>query len=119
MNKNDKMNIEESNDKGRKLTPVNETFNLNDGTYTGVISDAFFYTDEKVMIKIQISSETIFLIATDVEKIEKYPYSQLLSQANIQYIEKLVGLNVGFEIKNNTSDKGITFSNVKRIWLAE
>lgn len=103
----------------RKLKPVNETFNLDDGNHTGVITEAFFFTDEQIMIKIELSDNTVFLVVTTVDRIERYPFSQLLSQANIEYVEDLEGLKVSFTIKNNTADNGDVYSNIKKITLAE
>lgn len=108
-----------SEDTRRKLNPVKETFNLDDGNYTGVITEAFFYTDEHIMLKIDLPDNTTFLIVTTVDKIERHPYSQLLSQANAEYVEDLQNLKVDFVIKNNTADSGETYSNVKKISLAE
>lgn len=103
----------------RKLNPVNESFSLDDGNYVGVITDAFFYTDENIMLKISLPGSRTFLTVTTADKIERHPYSQLLSQANAVYVEDLVGLKVEFVIKNNTAESGETYSNIKRISIAE
>ncbi len=118
MSKNAKIVNDVNDVKSKSLTPVNETFNLDDGKYTGIITDAFFYSDDRVMIKIKLPDKKIFLIATDAERVERYPFSRLLMQADIQYIEDLEGLKVDFAVKNNTSESGIIYSNVKKISLA-
>lgn len=111
--------INSSEDTRRKFNPVKITFNLNDGTYTGIITELFFYTDEKLIMKIELSEKTIFLIDTTINKFENYPFNRLLSQANIEYVEDLVNLKVKFIIKNNTAKNGETYSNVKVISVAE
>lgn len=108
-----------SKDNRRKLTPLNEVFGIEEGTHKGVITDSFFYKDENVLIKIKLDDVTTFLIATTADRLESYPFSQLLSQANAEYVEDLVDLKVKFTVKNNMSDKGTLFSNVKSICIDE
>lgn len=102
-----------------KLSPVKETFNLDDGIYNGIITELFFYTNDKILIKIELSDKTIFLIGTTINKLEDYPFNKLLSQANIEYVKDLVNLKVKFTVKNNKSSKGKTYSDIKRISIAE
>jgi len=99
------------------LHPVEETFYLEDGTYTGIISNAFLYKEGHVMIKIELEENKAFLLATSIEKLERYPYSQLLIQANVRNVKDLENLKVQFVIQNN-SKNGEIFSNVKKIYLA-
>lgn len=103
----------------RKLNPVKETFKLEDGRYTGIIKDAFFYTDDRAMLKIHLPDDTIFIVSTTAERLEEYPFSQLLSQVNAEYIEDLIDRNINFMIKNNKGKDGETYSNIRRISLAE
>ncbi len=125
MSKNLSNNIESvetastSEETRRKLKPVNETFNLDNGDYIGIITEAFFFTEEQIMIKIELSDNMVFLVVTTADRIERYPFSQILSQANVEYVEDLEGLKVSFTIKNNTADSGDVYSNIKKITLAE
>ena len=102
---------------GRKLSPSKETFTLDDGSYAGTIAAAFAYNDEKIMLKIQLPDDRIFINVTNWEHINQYPYSQLIMESGAEYLEQLVGLNISFTIKNNTSASGMPFSNIKRITL--
>ena len=102
---------------GRKLSPSKDTFTIDDGSYAGTIVAAFSYNDEKIMIKIKLSDGTIFINVTNWEHINQYPYSQLIMESGAEYLEQLVGLNISFTIKNNTSASGMPFSNIKRITL--
>lgn len=98
------------------LHPVEETFYLEDNTYTGIISNAFLYKEGYVMVKIELEENKAFLLATSIEKLERYPYSQLLMQANVRNIKDLENLKVQFVIQNS-SKNGELFSNVKKIYL--
>ena len=102
---------------GRKLSPSKDTFTLDDGSYAGTIAAAFAYNDEKIMLKIQLPDDRVFINVTDWDHINQYPYSQLLMESGAEYLEQLVGLNISFTIKNNTSASGMPFSNIKRITL--
>ena len=102
---------------GRKLSPSKDTFTLGDGSYAGTIAAAFAYNDEKIMLKIQIPNDKTFINVTDWNHINQYPYSQLIMESGAEYLEQLVGLNISFTIKNNTSASGMPFSNIKRITL--
>ena len=102
---------------GRKLSPSKDTFTLDDGSYAGTIAAAFAYNDEKIMLKIQLPDDRIFINVTNWEHINQYPYSQLIMESGAEYLEQLVGLNISFTIKNNTSASGMPFSNIKRITL--
>lgn len=119
---NDKSAESVSNTKGRKLTAKNSTFNLDDGSYKGTITDAFWYKNasdrDKVMLMIQLNDEnaTEFKNSVDGDWIEDYPFSELLSQASIDYVEDFVGLKVKFEIRNHKGNE-LTFSNIKQISL--
>ena len=115
--------FEEVNDsRGRKLTVKNSTFNLEDGSYKGTITEAFWYknADEKdrVMFVIQLDEDTEFKNSVDGDWIEKYPFSQLISQAGIEYVADFIGLNVSFEVCNREGDY-LTFTNIRKISLDE
>ena len=102
---------------GKKLTPVKETFNLADGDYSGKITNAFDYSEDKIMIKIALPDSKTFIAVTNEKHINQYPYSQLVMQAGVEYLNQLVGLDVVFTIKNNVSGTGTPYSNIKRISL--
>ena len=110
------------NEKGRKLEVKNSTFNLDDGSYKGAITDAFWYKTanekDRVMLVIQLDDETEFKNSVDSDWIEKYPFSQLISQANVEYVEDFVGLKVKFDVCNKEGDT-VTFTNIKKICLDE
>ena len=107
-------------DKGRKLTVRKSTFNLDDGTYKGTITDAFWYKTfegrDRIMLVFQLEDGTEFKNSVYDDWIEKYPFSGLISQADISYVEDFKGLRVKFEIRNKESNE-ITFSNIRKINL--
>ena len=108
-------------DKGRKLIAKESTFALDEGEYRGKITDAFWYktVDDKdrVMLVFELEDGTIFKNSVDGDWIEDYPFSKLISQANVEYIEDFIGLDVEFKIRNVAGTE-ITFSNIKQISLA-
>lgn len=108
-------------DNGRKLTAKESTFTIDEGEYRGKITDAFWYktVDDKdrVMLVFELEDGTIFKNSVDGDWIEDYPFSKLISQANVEYIEDFIGLDVEFKIRNVAGTE-ITFSNVKQISLA-
>lgn len=107
-------------DKGRKLTVRKSTFNLDDGTYKGTITDAFWYKTvegrDRIMLVFQLEDGTEFKNSVYDDWIEKYPFSGLISQADISYVEDFKGLRVKFEIRNKEGNE-ITFSNIRKINL--
>lgn len=107
-------------DKGRKLNANDGTFTLNNGTYHGVITDAFWYRTEegndRVMLIFELDDGTIFKNTVADGWIDRYPFSRLISQADVKYVEDFEGLSVKFTIKNTEGDT-MTFSNIKRIFL--
>lgn len=107
-------------DKGRKLTVRKSTFNLDDGTYKGTITDAFWYKTvegrDKIMLVFQLEDGTEFKNSVYDDWIEKYPFSGLISQADISYVEDFKGLRVNFEIRNKEGNENI-FSNIRKINL--
>lgn len=109
-------------DKGRKLTAKESTFTIDEGEYRGKITDAFWYktVDDKdrVMLVFELEDGTIFKNSVDGDWIEDYPFSKLISQANVEYIEDFIGLDVEFKIRNVAGTE-VTFSNIKRISLAQ
>ena len=108
--------------KGRKLSAKNSTFNLDDGEYTATITDAFWYktADEKdrVMIVYELDDGTEFKNSVDGDWIENYPFSVLISQGNVQYVQDFVGLHVTFKVRN-TEGTEYTFSNIRQIALSK
>ena len=106
--------------KGRELNARNSTFCLPEGSYKGTITGAFWYkttTDRKrVMLVIQLEDGTEFKSSVDDAWIDKYPFSRLISQANVKYVEDFVGLKVLFDIRNTEGDTMI-FSNIRKISL--
>lgn len=107
-------------DKGRKLTVRKSTFNLDEGTYKGTITDAFWYKTvegrDRIMLVFQLEDGTEFKNSVYDDWIEKYPFSGLISQADISYVEDFKGLRVKFEIRNKEGNE-ITFSNIRKINL--
>ena len=107
-------------DKGRKLAVRKSTFNLDDGTYKGTIKDAFWYKTvegrDRIMLVFQLEDGTEFKNSVYDDWIEKYPFSGLISQADISYVEDFKGLRVKFEIRNKEGNE-ITFSNIRKINL--
>ena len=110
------------NEKGRKLTVKNSTFNLDDSSYKGTITDAFWYktaeNKDRVMLVIQLDDGTEFKNSIDGDWIEKYPFSRLISQANVEYVEDFVNLKVKFDVCNKKGNT-VTFTNIKKICLDE
>ena len=107
--------------KGRKLVAKKATYNLDEGTYSGTITNAFWYKKDgrdRVMFEYQLDDGKEFVNSFDGEWVDKYPFSRLISQADIEYVEDFIGLNVTFDIHNTQGDE-VMFSNVKRIRLAE
>ena len=107
--------------KGRKLAAKKATYNLDEGTYSGTITNAFWYKKDgrdRVMFEYQLDDGKEFVNSVDGEWVDKYPFSRLISQADIEYVEDFIGLNVTFDIHNIQGDE-VMFSNVKRIRLAE
>ena len=109
-------------DKGRKLTVRKSTFNLDEGTYKGTITDAFWYKTvegtDRIMLVFQLEDGTEFKNSVYGDWIEKYPFSSLISQADISYVEDFKGLRVEFEIRNKEGNE-ITFSNIRKINLGK
>lgn len=108
--------------KGRKLSAKNSTFNLDDGEYTATITDAFWYKTandhDRVMIVYELDDGTEFKNSVDGDWIEDYPFSKLISQGNVKYVEEFLGLRVTFKVRNT---EGIehTFSNIRQISLSK
>lgn len=119
---NDKTTSNEPSDKGRKLTAKESTFVIDEGSYEGTITGAFWYKTaeerDRVMLVIQLEDGTEFKNSVDGDWIEEYPFSKLISQACIEYVEDFVGLKVKFDIRNTEGDT-MTFSNIKKISLNE
>lgn len=112
----------EDHDKGRQLIVKDSTFVLDNGTYKGIITDAFWYKTkedkDRVMLIFELEDGIEFKNSVDGDWIDRYPFSRLISQANINYVEDFEGLSVKFKIKNTEGDT-VTFSNIKKISLDE
>jgi len=110
-------NLRNSN-KGRKLTVKESTFCIDEGTYSAVITDAFWYKTEedkdRVMLIFELEDGTEFKNSVDGDWIERYPFSRLISQTDANYVEDFVDHRVKFTIRNYEGD-AVTFSNIKRI----
>ncbi len=108
--------------KGRKLTAKKSTFCLDEGSYKGTITDAFWYTTaeekKRVMFVFKLEDGTEFKNSVDGDWIEDYPFSKLISQANVEYVDDFKGLKVKFNIRNSAGET-MTFSNIKKISLDE
>jgi hypothetical protein len=106
--------------KGRKLTAKESTFCIDEGSYKGTITDAFWYKTAKekdrVMVIFELEDGTEFKNSVDGEWVEDYPFSKLISQANVEYVMNFKGLKVKFDIRNSEGDT-MTFSNIKKISL--
>lgn len=111
-----------SSSKGRKLNAKKSTFTIDEGSYKGIIIDAFWYKTaeerERVMLVFQLEDGIEFKNSVDGDWIEEYPFSKLISQANVGYVEDFVGLKVKFDVRNTEGDT-VTFSNIKKISLDE
>lgn len=64
----------------------------------------------------ELDDGTEFITTVADNRIERYPFSHLISQANIEYIENFVGLRVKFDVRNRQGN-AVTFSNIKKISL--
>ncbi len=115
-------NTVENGSKGRKLTVKESTFCIDEGSYKGTITDAFWYKTAKekdrVMVIFELEDGTEFKNSVDSKWIEKYPFSKLISQANVEYVKDFKGLKVKFDIRNSEGET-MTFSNIKKISLDE
>lgn len=119
---NDKTTDNEHNGKGRKLTAKESTFCIDEGSYKGTITDVFWYKTaedrDRVMFVFELEDGTEFKNSVDGDWVENYPFSKLISQANIEYVEDFKGLKVQFTVRNTEGDT-VTFSNIKKISLDE
>ena len=119
---NEKTSDTATSGKGRKLTAKKSTFCIDEGFYKGKITDAFWYKTaeerDRVMFVFELEDGTEFMSSVDGDWIEKYPFSNLISQANVKYVEDFKELKVKFDIRNSEGDT-TTFSNIKKISLDE
>ena len=111
-----------SSDKGRKLIAKESTFVLDPGTYRGTITEAFWYKNDddqdRVMLAFELEDGTEFRTTVDGDWIDRYPFSRLISQADIEYVSEFEGLFCEFVIRNAEGDT-VTFSNIRRISLVK
>lgn len=116
---NEKTSEALNNDKGRKLTAKQETFLIGEGEHSGTIIDAFWYKTaegrDRVMLAFELEDGMIFKNSVDGEWIENYPFSKLISQANISYVQDFIGLKVVLTVRNAERDEE-TFSNIKKMF---
>ena len=119
---NDNTIEKSSGNKGRKLTVKDYTYTLDEGEYKGTITDAFWFRTkedrERVMLFFELDDGTEFMYTVDDYWIERYPFSRLISQANVEYVEDFIGLNVKFTVRNREGETTV-FSNIKKINLDE
>ncbi|MBE6850948.1 MAG: hypothetical protein E7504_04300 [Ruminococcus sp.] len=119
---NEKTSDTAKSGKGRKLTAKESTFCIDEGSYKGTITDAFWYKTaedrDRVMFVFELEDGTEFKNSVDGDWVENYPFSKLISQANIEYVEDFKGLKVQFTVRNTEGDT-VTFSNIKKISLDE
>ena len=111
-----------SSDKGRKLEAKECTFILDPGTYRGTITEAFWYKNDddqdRVMLAFELEDGTEFRTTIAGDWIDRYPFSRLISQADIEYVSDFEGLFCELVIRNAEGDT-VTFSNIRRISLVK
>ena len=73
---------------------------------------------DRVMVIFELEDGTEFKNSVNGDWIEEYPFSKLISQANVKYVKDFKGLKVKFDIRNSEGDT-MTFSNIKKISLDE
>ena len=108
--------------KGRKLTARESTFCIDEGPYKAVITNAFWYKndngEDRIMFVYELEDGTEFKNSVDGDWVEDYPFSKLISQANVEYVDDFKGLKVKFDIRNSEGET-MTFSNIRKISLDE
>ena len=114
---------EKSNvNRGRKLTARESTFCIDEGPYKAVITNAFWYKndngEDRIMFVYELEDGTEFKNSVDGDWVEDYPFSKLISQANVEYVDDFKGLKVKFDIRNSEGEN-MTFSNIRKISLDE
>lgn len=111
-----------NDNKGRKLIAKESTFTLDEGEYKGKITDSFWYKTaeerDRVMLVFELEDGTIFKNSVDGEWIEDYPFSRLISQADISFVSDFVGLKVVFTVRNSEGNE-VVFSNIRKISLLD
>ena len=70
------------------------------------------------MLVFQLEDGTVFKNTVDGDWIDDYPFSVVISQANIDEVRGFIGLKVKFDVRNKKGD-GIIFSNIRKISLDE
>lgn len=114
---------EKSNvNRGRKLIAKESTFYIEEGTYNAEITNAFWYKNDdgkdRIMFVYELEDGTEFKNPVDGDWVEDYPFSKLISQANVEYVDDFKGLKVKFDIRNSEGEH-MTFSNIRKISLDE
>ena len=94
----------------------NETWELADGTYTGVIVEfKSVKFDEYVILKIKTDDDTIFMNYSPKYFYKSKPLSNLITELESDCLDCMIRKQVEFDIKNNVSKQGKKFSNITRI----
>lgn len=70
------------------------------------------------MLAFELEDGTEFRTTVDGDWIDRYPFSRLISQADIEYVSDFEGLFCEFVIRNAEGDT-VTFSNIRRISLVK
>ena len=77
--------------KGRKLIAKESTFYIDEGTYNAEITNAFWYKSDdnkdRIMFVYELEDGTEFKNSVDGDWVEDYPFSKLISQANVEYVD--------------------------------
>lgn len=106
--------------RGRRLEARKEVFVIDEGTYQGVITEAFWHCgegeQERVMLGIQLDNGITFKTSVNGEWIDAYPFSVLISQANIAFVEDFINCRVEFQVRNRSCGE-LEYSNIRKIRL--
>lgn len=101
-----------------KITLINETFFVDDGTYSAVITDLFEYADDKLCMKLELDDKTILVKFYNLKELGAYPWSDVFRALDSTDTDDLIGQNVEITVVNTTSKKtGKEFCNIKKVKL--
>ncbi len=99
-----------------KITVITEVMQLENGIYKGRIDTAAVTRSGKVLMKIELEDGTVFVSFIDAKSIGKYPFNMLFMAVGSDELDDIVGLEVEFQVENNTSSKtGQIFTNIRKI----
>lgn len=91
-----------------------DTWNLNDGSYTGKIVDFKLVKDNTfVLLKIEVDEDTVFMNYSPVSRYEVKPLRTLVEP--YEYPDELKGKAVEFTVVNNKYSNGKVYSNITKI----